>query len=247
MLLGGQSTTDDADGQITEVSVPQPPQLGEVEQCLEGLVGEVLQVPPVYSAAKIAGRRAYELARKGAEVALAARPVRIYRIQLLRYAYPHLELTICCGKGTYIRALARDLGQRLGCGAYIQTLRRTAIGPFGLAEAWRLANGQLIDPQAAIFQRQSGCPPLVPLETAVAHLPQLRLEQPDLDRLGHGQKIPWAQLRTEDEATKTPSASSSQYWAVCTGTGRLVALCRLVNMEGRLLLQPDKVFLGKGG
>ena len=92
-------------------------------------------MPPAYSAAKVAGRRAYDLARKGKDFDLQPRQVTVERIDVERFAYPHLDIVVRCGKGTYIRSLARDLGTRLGCGGYITSLRRLAIGSFTVADA----------------------------------------------------------------------------------------------------------------
>ncbi len=138
ILLGARSDTDDADGQVSQVADALPPSAQAVEQELARWIGDVEQVPPNYSAVKLGGRRAYDLSRRGQAVDLAGRIVRIHDLQLLRYAYPNLELEIRCGKGTYIRSLARDLGQALGCGGLISSLRRTRIGPFTTDQALTL-------------------------------------------------------------------------------------------------------------
>src|SRR5262249_52043431 len=135
IVLGARSDSDDADGRITPAAVGRPPARDEVERCLADFVGAVAQVPPAYSAAKVSGRRAYDLAPGGAEVELAARPVQVDRIDVLGYDWPRLDVEVRCGKGTYIRALARDLGDRLGVGGYIETLRRHRVGPFDAADA----------------------------------------------------------------------------------------------------------------
>jgi tRNA pseudouridine55 synthase len=158
VLLGATSDTDDADGTVTPVAVDRPPDRTAVEAGLGGLVGDIEQVPPAFSAAKVTGRRAYDLARRGDEVALQPRRVRVYGIDVLAYDYPRLELEVRCGKGTYIRSLARDLGQRLGCGALVQTLRRTRVGPFDAADAVpleadaALARAKLLPPARAVSE-----------------------------------------------------------------------------------------------
>src|SRR5207302_262516 len=103
LLLGAESDTDDADGTVVPVAVERPPDEAAVRAALAGFVGEIDQVPPAYSAAKVTGRRAYDLARRGEEVELQARRVRVYAIDLLHSAYPQLEIEVRCGKGTYIR------------------------------------------------------------------------------------------------------------------------------------------------
>src|SRR5438105_1078430 len=124
IVLGARSDTDDADGTVTPAPGIAAPPLRQLRDALGAFVGTIAQVPPQFSAAKVTGRRAYALARRGKDVALTARPVTEHAIDLLRYEYPLLELEVRCGKGTYIRALARDLGERLDCGGYIQALRR---------------------------------------------------------------------------------------------------------------------------
>jgi tRNA pseudouridine55 synthase len=130
ILLGATSDTDDADGNVTPVPGVVPPTEGRIRELLPSFVGRIEQVPPSYSALKVKGARAHELARGGEPVTLAARPVDVYAVTLLGHEWPHLDLEIDCGKGTYIRAIARDLGANLGCGALVQTLRRTRVGPF---------------------------------------------------------------------------------------------------------------------
>ncbi|MDE6444254.1 MAG: tRNA pseudouridine(55) synthase TruB [Muribaculaceae bacterium] len=100
----------------------------DVERVLPGFTGRIMQVPPVFSAVKIDGKRAYNLARKGKDVELKAKPLEIKEMELLRYDMPEIEVRIVCSKGTYIRALARDLGEALGSGAHLTALRRTRVG-----------------------------------------------------------------------------------------------------------------------
>jgi len=137
--LSAFSTTDDAEGERTEVAVAEPPTLEQVESVCRNFVGVISQRPPAFSAMKIGGQRAYALARRGEEVVLAARPVRIDAITILEYAYPRLRLNIDCGKGTYIRALGRDIGTALGTGGTIAALRRTRTGPFVIEQAKTVA------------------------------------------------------------------------------------------------------------
>src|SRR5271165_4494318 len=132
--LGARSSTDDAEGTLTENGQAVAPNPSAVAELLTQFVGTIEQVPPDFSAAKVDGRRAYALARRGKAISLEARPVTIHAITVLAYAYPRLRIEVQCGKGTYIRSLARDIGDRLGCGAYLENLRRTRIGPF-LAES----------------------------------------------------------------------------------------------------------------
>lgn len=134
--LGATSSTDDADGEIIENQEVSPIPSADIQAALAKLTGpDILQTPPAFSAIHTGGKRAYELAREGREVTLAARPVRIDRIEIKAYHWPFLDVTVDCGAGTYIRSIARDLGELVGSGGFIQTLRRTAIGPFQVPQA----------------------------------------------------------------------------------------------------------------
>ena len=136
------TTTDDVEGERTEVvpgtpgARPAPPTRGEVERTLaERFTGTVMQRPPAFSAMKVGGRRAYALARKGEAPELAARPVTINSVTITAYEWPLLSLDIHCGKGTYVRSIARELGQALGTGGHCTMIRRTAVGEFTIDRA----------------------------------------------------------------------------------------------------------------
>jgi tRNA pseudouridine55 synthase len=133
--LGATTATDDPESPEVPAPITAPPSAAAVRSALLGFVGDILQRPPAYSAMKVDGRRAYDLARKGTLVELEPRPVRVYGIELVEYAWPLLRLRIDCGRGTYVRAIARDLGAALGTGAYLTQLRRTRIGAFSAADA----------------------------------------------------------------------------------------------------------------
>lgn len=128
--LGATSTTDDADGTITETPDCLPISLPQIEASLPLFTGAIAQTPPAFSAVKVGGRRAHDLARRGHAVELTARTIHVHAIRIIHFEWPWLDLEIDCGKGTYIRSIARDLGQHLHCGGFVQTLRRTRVGPF---------------------------------------------------------------------------------------------------------------------
>src|SRR5262245_3651013 len=178
LRLGARSDTDDADGTTTHVAGVVPPTIEVIQFVLETFIGIIEQVPPAYSAAHVSGERAHERARRGEEVTLKPRPVRIESIEVLGYAYPHLRLRIDCGKGTYIRSIARDLGDKLGCGGYVEALRRTRLGPFTPVQAVPLeadaasARGWLLPPLAA-----------------VAYLPRVTLYPTEAERFRTGQSV----------------------------------------------------------
>jgi len=178
ITLGATSDTDDADGTITPMQGAAIPTREQIEQALATFVGTIEQTPPAFSAAKVTGRRAYAMARKGEEVNLSPRPVTIYRIDIREYSYPALDVLVHCGKGTYIRSIARDLGQRLDCGGYITALRRSAVGAFTDADALTL------DTPAEVARER-----LLPIANAVCELPRLTLSEALLTRLRQGQRL----------------------------------------------------------
>jgi tRNA pseudouridine55 synthase len=133
--LGATTPTDDPTAEPTPTEGATAPSNNQISQAVQQFIGTIQQRPPAFSAMKIGGRRAYDLARKGKPVDLAERPVRVDAIQILSYHWPDLRLTIDCGRGTYIRSIARDLGQSLHVGGYLSALRRTKVGPFLAADA----------------------------------------------------------------------------------------------------------------
>lgn len=176
--LGATSTSDDADGEVTETPAAVPPTREQLEAALASYVGTIEQVPPAVSALKVAGRRAHELVRAGRDVELAARTVRIDAIRLLRYEWPFADVEVDCGKGTYIRSIARDAGAKLGVGGLVQTLRRTRVGPY-LAE-----QGVPLDADPA-----SGAARVLPALTAFATWPKVTLSAVGVTRFRSGQTI----------------------------------------------------------
>jgi len=135
ILLGVETDTQDVTGRVLAEQEPGIFSLERLQEVLEGFRGEIEQIPPMYSALKHRGRPLYELARAGRVVDRPPRRVEIFRLALVGRDGPHLDLEVTCSKGTYVRTLAHDLGQRLGCGACLAELRRTASGSFTLAEA----------------------------------------------------------------------------------------------------------------
>jgi len=133
--LSRLSSTDDLEGEMTEVGVEREPTIEEVRDACGRWTGEVMQTPPAYSAIKVNGQRAYAMARRGETVKLNARPVRIDAIEIVSYEWPMLTLDITCGKGTYIRSLGRDIGAEIGAGGVLTALRRTQVGRFLIDEA----------------------------------------------------------------------------------------------------------------
>lgn len=137
--LSAFSTTDDAEGKKTKVKVKKIPTKEEIEKIIKKkFIGEIEQTPPIYSAIKVKGKRAYELAREGKEVKMKSRTVTIDRIRIRDYQWPYLKLKIKCSKGTYIRSLGKDIGTALGVGGYLTKLKRTSIGQFKIKQSIKL-------------------------------------------------------------------------------------------------------------
>lgn len=134
IILGQTSTTGDPEGELTRANSMEPSEQ-QVRSVLEQFTGEIRQRPPIFSAIKINGQRAYKLARDGKEVEIPERIVNIYSLELVEYTYPLLKIRTHVGSGTYIRSLAVDIGEALGTGAYCQNLRRTTIGSWDISGA----------------------------------------------------------------------------------------------------------------
>ena len=178
-LLGRHSDTEDVEGRVVELEHPPLPTREQIEAVLPQFTGEIDQVPPAFSALKVAGQRAYALARRGEEVQLAARRVTIHRLQLGEYLYPSLRLEIACSSGTYVRSLGRDAARALGTEAVMSALVRTAVGPFVLGEA--------ISPDE--LTRETLAAAIQPAAKAVSHLPRIELDHGEVTELLHGRPI----------------------------------------------------------
>lgn len=187
-LLGKRSSTEDTDGDVVEGGDWSGVTLAHLEQMLPEFLGTIQQTPPQISAVKVAGHRAYKLARRGETVALEPRPVEIFSLRIAMFEPPEFELEIECGSGTYVRAIGRDLGERLGCGAVMSALNRTAIGRFELADAVPL--GSL----SATSLREALMSPLA----AVAELPQRKLDPAEIVWVRQGRPIPWGFIPDAD-------------------------------------------------
>jgi tRNA pseudouridine55 synthase len=209
---GAETDTDDAEGKVVATSDARP-DIAAVEAALPAFIGRVEQVPPRYSAIKIDGARAYDLAREGEVVEMKSRLVEIDSLEIVGVPdADHLELETECGKGTYVRAIARDLGRMLGCYGHVSALRRLAVGPFDEEDFVTLDEvreaAAAAEPQAALAEL------LLPVDTALAELHELDVNRVEASRLLRGQGII---VRGRD----LPPLGETVY-ATCAG--RLVAL-----------------------
>jgi len=235
--LGVRSDTDDRTGRLTEGRVDRPPSADEVRQAAACFVGDIEQVPPRFSAVHIGGRRAHALARKGVEFDLTPRRVHVARFDVVDYAWPRTVCEIACGSGTYIRALARDWGEALGCGAILEELQRTQVGSYCLDAA--------VDVET--LRRDGVEPHLLPLRSAVPTLPAIACNEDDVRALLQGRSIAvdFERLLRDAPRSSYPAVSgddaapASQECALVTAAGCLVAIGTL-GRDGRAA--PHTVF-----
>jgi tRNA pseudouridine55 synthase len=224
---GEERDTDDAEGRVVATS-DQRPSAEEIVAQLPAFVGAIEQVPPRYSAIKIEGERAYDIARDGEEFELKPRTVNIERLELEAMAdADHSRFRAECGKGTYVRALARDLGRLLGCHGHVSALRRTAVGPFAEGDMISLEGLESLCHRAA-FGELSLADALLPVATALDDIPALAVSRADAARLQRGQAV---LLRGRD----APMVRGTVY---VTASGSLIALAEVDRGE----VVPKRVF-----
>ncbi len=182
--LGAATDTYDAEGRVTASAPWENITEEEFAAMLKEFEGEIEQVPPPYSAVRVGGRRAYDLARKGEKVELKPRKVHVYSLELLEWAPPEVVVDVHCSSGTYVRSLAHEIGQRLGCGAHLVGLRRTKAGRFTLRDAVPLRRLQ------EAFAAGDWYRYLIPAAEALADWPQVVLNIDEVETIRHGQRIP---------------------------------------------------------
>ncbi len=182
--LGVATTTYDGEGEVVS-QAPVPPDMDRaaVAAALRAFEGEIAQTPPMYSAVRVQGRRLYELAREGKEIERAPRSVTIYQLEIVNWDIPDLTLDLRCSSGTYVRSLAHDLGQALGCGAHLADLTRTALGPFRLEESYTL------DQLHALAQEQRLDEAMLPPQAALYDMPSVQLASQQERAVRYGQAI----------------------------------------------------------
>lgn len=228
--MGSSTDTFDAEGKFTREGEPVNVTEEEFEKALKSFEGEIEQTPPQYSAVKVHGRKAYEMARKGEKVELEPRIIQVHHLGVLEWAPPEVVVDVHCSSGTYVRSLANDLGETLGTGAYLVGLRRTKSGRFTLRDAVPLRKLQ------EAFQAGDWYQYLIPAAEALADWPSVDLDPDEVEEVRHGHRV---KADADTELGKMVRGVSSQ--------GELVAL--LLCMEGDkgdLEWQPKKVFFTSG-
>ncbi|MBP6086790.1 MAG: tRNA pseudouridine(55) synthase TruB [Pelolinea sp.] len=218
--LGEKTDTYDTDGVVTgtsEISIS----LEEFEAALQDFIGEIEQVPPPYSAIKVKGKPAYDLARRGEKVELEPRTIQVHSLEVLEWNPPEVVVDVHCSSGTYIRSLAHDIGEKLGCGATLTALRRTKSGRFTLKDAQPL--GKITE----AFENNSWYRYLIPAAEALSEWPSITLSNEEVDLVKHGHRIPGRE-------------SKEGLVRAITEQGELVALMERDQETGEY--QPKKVF-----
>ena len=219
--LGSSTDTYDAEGVVTSSGSVENITEDEFNEALQKFVGEIEQVPPPYSAVKVQGRKAYEMAREGEEVELAPRKIQVYSLDLLEWDPPEAVVDVFCSSGTYVRSLANDLGAALGCGAHLVGLRRTKSGRFTLRDAVPLRRLQETF-TAGIWYKH-----LIPAAEALGDWPSVELDADQVELIRHGHRV--------------PADPDSESWARgISEQGDLVALLEFD--QSTLEWQPKKVF-----
>lgn len=182
--LGATTDTFDADGRFTSKDEAIQITEEQFETTLKTFVGEIIQTPPPYSAVKVQGRPAYEMAREGEEVELEPRKIQVYSLELLEWAPPEAVIDVYCSSGTYVRSLANDLGDKLGCGAYLTGLRRTKSGRFTLRDAVPLRKLR------EAFDAGNWYQYVIPAAEALSDWPSLELNNEQVEAVRHGHRVP---------------------------------------------------------
>lgn len=229
--LGVSTDTLDADGTVVDRSDGVPEDAGEISRVVGGYVGQVEQIPPMYSARKVSGQRLYRLARSGQTVARQPRRVNIYQIDIERFEPPWLDLFVCCSTGTYIRVLADDIGRKLGCGGHVAALRRTAVGDIGQDACISVAQLREVEPDVV------GAEHLLDPNRALQGMPGVRMAPDLVRRFAHGNPVAVEHIETLEGSEQLVRALDLE--------GRLWGIGRWTGDEG--MLKPVRVIRKQEG
>ncbi|MFV9509810.1 tRNA pseudouridine(55) synthase TruB [Tepidibacillus sp. LV47] len=227
VTLGIATTTEDATGEVIEETEVEFIPEEQIKDVLQTFIGEIEQVPPMYSSIKIHGQRLYQLARQGKTVEREPRKVRIYNLEMIDYhptKHPKIDFTVTCSKGTYIRTLCVDIGKKLGYPAHMSYLIRTKSGPFHLEQTYTLEEIEQIADTEKLKQA------IIPLSESLPHLPKVILPKEEIDKkVFNGQKIVLQLSKTYEGLVR-----------ICDSKGNLAAL--YIKNKNEEIAKPKKVF-----
>lgn len=252
LLLGQTTDTQDTTG-ITLTECPVEVSEAQVQQAVLSFLGTYEQVPPMYSALKVGGKKLYELAREGKVVERKSRPVQIYRLEILKMELPRVWLRVSCSKGTYIRTLCHDIGEDLGCGGCMEKLLRTRVGMFSLGESLRLSQLQELKEQGRLMERLVSVDELFPLLRRVVLKEQgdrlLYNGNPFLEehirewQADQHRSFSFAEIADWGKKQETWRGDGEDQQVLVYDSGEnFVGIYRFVPQEGRY--RPVKMFLG---
>lgn len=211
--LGATTDTYDGEGEIKETREDWKVTPERIRDAVDSFRGEIWQLPPMHSAIKYKGKRLYQYAREKEKVARTKRKVEIKEIGIMDVNMPYVELKVSCSKGTYIRSLAHDVGQKLGCGAYLFSLRRTRVGPYRLEDA--LSPGRISEVKKEGRMEEA----LISVEKALAHLPSVAVREDSVGRVQHG-----APLVSSSVSKVEGSFEPGQTVSIKDEQGRIIAM-----------------------
>jgi tRNA pseudouridine55 synthase len=225
--LGVTTTTADAEGEVLETRPTDAVGEAAVREVCEGFIGDIEQLPPMYSAIKHQGERLYKLARQGIEVERTPRRIQVFSLEMMQWGLPEFWLKVHCSKGTYVRTLVEDIGHELGCGAHVSGLRRTGVGPYG-------EEGMVSMEQLEALAQQGGLSALdgalLPMESALSHWPEVKLSDDAAYYMKMGQ------------AVLVPQAPTQGWVRIHTKDGRFIGVGSILDdgkVQPKRLLQAD--------
>lgn len=228
LRLGVTTDTQDITGKVlAEKEVTES--VEKVREVISSFQGEQLQIPPMYSALKVNGKKLYELAREGKEIERKARPIVVHEIEILSENMPEFTIRIKCSKGTYIRTICHDIGQKLSCGGAMVSLKRTKVGNFGIEDSYTLSRIEDMAKEGRL------CEILLPVEKVFEKLPEIRVKEETMKALLNGN-----QLRREDFLSLSEEALKAEEVRVYGSDGRFYGVYGY--QEGRKLFCPIKMF-----
>lgn len=241
LLLGKETDTQDIWGQVLRETDPGNLDYGQVEETIMGFVGEYAQIPPMYSALKVNGKKLYDLARAGKVVERQPRQLFIYEIDIESVELPRIVMTVCCSKGTYIRTLCHDIGQRLGCGGCMESLIRTRVDRFGIEDSLTLTRIRCLKDQGALDRY------LVSIEAMFSHYPAVKAVR-EGDRLLHNGNPLKAELTAADQGERENKAwketADGMCFRVYDSSGQFMGVYAWE--PDKMRLKPWKLFFSGG-